>query len=49
MTDYLLDNVWQQQRQRLAGLKAWFDPGSIHHLENIGVSEGWRCLEVGAI
>lgn len=47
MTDYLLDNAWQQQRQRLAGLEAWFDPGTIRHLEELGVSEGWHCLEVG--
>ena len=47
MTDYLLDNAWQQQRQRLAGLEAWFDPGTIRHLEDLGVREGWHCLEVG--
>ncbi len=45
---YLLDNAWQQQRQRLAGLEAWFDPGTIRHLEALGVAAGWRCLEVGA-
>lgn len=47
MTDYLLDNAWEQQRQRLAGLEAWFDPGSIRHLTALGVTAGWRCLEVG--
>jgi SAM-dependent methyltransferase len=47
MTDYILDNAWQQQRQRLAGLEAWFDPGTIRHLEALGVSPGWRCLEIG--
>ena len=24
------------------------DPGTIRHLEALGVAEGWRCLEVGA-
>src|SRR5437764_7115866 len=48
ITEYLLDNAWQQQRQRLAGLEAWFDPGTIRHLEEVGVREGWRCLEIGA-
>jgi SAM-dependent methyltransferase len=48
MTDYLLDNAWQHQRQRLAGLEAWFDPGTVRHLEALGVGAGWRCLEVGA-
>lgn len=46
--EYLLDNAWQQQRARLAGLEAWFDPGTIRHLEALGVAEGWRCWEVGA-
>ena len=46
--DYLLDNAWQHQRARLAGLEAWFDPGTIRHVETLGVAEGWRCWEVGA-
>lgn len=48
MADYLLDNSWQEQRRRLAALEAWFDPGTIRHLEALGVASGWRCLEVGA-
>ncbi len=48
MAEYLLDNAWQRQRERLAGLEAWFDPGTIRHLEALGVGSGWRCLEVGA-
>ena len=47
MTGYVLDNAWQKQRQRLAGLEAWFDPGTIRHLEMVGVAPGWRCWEVG--
>jgi SAM-dependent methyltransferase len=47
MSKYLLDNAWQQQRQRLAGLEAWFDPGTTRHLSALGVGAGWRCLEVG--
>src|SRR5215470_13250338 len=46
--EYLLDNAWQQQRARLAGLEAWFDPGTIRHLESLGVAAGWSCWEVGA-
>ena len=46
--NYLLDTAWHQQRRRLAGLEAWFDPGTIRHLEHLGVGPGWRCLEVGA-
>jgi SAM-dependent methyltransferase len=48
MSRYLLDNAWEQQRQRLAGLEAWFDPGTIRHLTALGVTAGWHCLEVGA-
>lgn len=48
MTTYLLDNAWQEQRRRLTGLETWFDPGTIRHLEMLGVGPGWRCLEVGA-
>jgi SAM-dependent methyltransferase len=47
MSNYLLDNAWEQQRQRLAGLEAWFDPGTIRHLAALGVTAGWHCLEVG--
>ena len=46
--EYLLDNAWQQQRARLAGLEAWFDPGTIRHIEALGVTEGWHSWEVGA-
>lgn len=48
METYLFDNAWHEQRRRLAGLESWFDPGTIRHLERLGVSSGWRCLEVGA-
>ena len=47
MNEYLLDNAWQQQRERLAGLESWFDPGTIRHMEALGVGAGWRCLEIG--
>src|SRR6516162_11866108 len=49
MTDvYTLDNAWTQARERLGQLEAVHDPGSIRHLERLGVTEGWHCLEVGA-
>lgn len=48
MTTYLLENSWSEQRRRLAALEAWFDPGTIRHLEALGVARGWECLEVGA-
>jgi SAM-dependent methyltransferase len=49
MTDvYTLDNAWTQARERLGQLEAVHDPGSIRHLERLGVAEGWHCLEIGA-
>lgn len=47
MGEYTLDNTWHQARRRLALLEAWLDPGTIRHLETLGVGEGWHCLEVG--
>jgi SAM-dependent methyltransferase len=45
---YPYNNDWVDARQRLNLLEEVFDPGTIRHLEQLGVSEGWRCLEVGA-
>ncbi len=45
---YLLDSAWAQERERLALLERQQDPGTIRHLEALGVGPGWRCLEVGA-
>jgi SAM-dependent methyltransferase len=43
---YPLDNEWKAARERLAQLEAVWDPWTIRNLEKVGVSEGWRCLEV---
>ena len=45
---YVMDNAWQEERQRLAALEARYDSGTIRHLEAIGVGKGRRCWEVGA-
>jgi SAM-dependent methyltransferase len=45
---YLFGQVREQERARLAGLSAQFDPVTIRHLAAVGVSAGWHCLEVGA-
>ena len=44
---YVFDDTWQRYRERLAGLEALYDPQTIRHLTDIGVADGWRCLEVG--
>ena len=48
MPEYAFDNVWVHARQRLRGLEQLLDPGTIRHLEALGVAEGWHCLEIGA-
>jgi SAM-dependent methyltransferase len=48
VSTYLYDAGWRQERQRLAGIESLWDPGTIRHLEALGVAEGWSCLEVGA-
>lgn len=48
MSTYLYDQGWRQERERLAGIEALWDPGTVRHLEALGVGEGWTCLEVGA-
>ena len=45
--EYILDNAWQLARRRLARLEEQLDPGTIRHLQALGVGAGWRCLEVG--
>lgn len=45
---YLPSNVWPEERRRLAALEERHDPGSIRHLRALGVTTGWRCIEVGA-
>lgn len=44
---YILDNAGKETEQRFPALSSAFDPGTIRHLENLGVTTGWRCLEVG--
>jgi 2-polyprenyl-3-methyl-5-hydroxy-6-metoxy-1,4-benzoquinol methylase len=45
---YAMDNAWREERQRLAALEGLYDPGTIRHLEALGLDEGWRCWDVGA-
>jgi SAM-dependent methyltransferase len=48
VTQYQFGHEWHQERTRLAHLEQLEDPGTIRHLEALGVGAGWRCLEVGA-
>src|SRR5688572_23339484 len=44
---YIFDNAALQTRDRLGVLSSIFDPGTIRHLQERGLREGWNCLEVG--
>src|SRR5690349_4171438 len=46
--DYVLDPGFGEERARLAGMEALWDPGSQALLDELGVGPGWTCLEVGA-
>jgi 2-polyprenyl-3-methyl-5-hydroxy-6-metoxy-1,4-benzoquinol methylase len=46
--EYLYNQGWEQERDRLAGLSAQFDAGTVRHLSAVGVTTGWHCLEIGA-
>jgi SAM-dependent methyltransferase len=46
---YVFDNAAESQtRERFAALPRLYDPGTVRHLETLGVDAGWRCLEIGA-
>ena len=47
MNTYAFDQGWQKERDRLAGIESLFDSYSTRRLADVGVSEGWQCLEVG--
>lgn len=47
LTPYLLDNAGEQAGDRFDALSAIFDPGTIRHIEGLGITSGWHCLEVG--
>jgi SAM-dependent methyltransferase len=46
--DYIYDQGFSEERTRLAGIESLWDPGSQTVLEGLGITDGWRCLEVGA-
>lgn len=48
MARYAYDQAWKQERARLAGIEALWEPGSRAILAALGLGDGRRCLEVGA-
>jgi SAM-dependent methyltransferase len=45
---YLFPHSWEGEGERLRALALAFDPITKRHVGALGLSEGWRCLEVGA-
>lgn len=46
-SSYALENSAPQASDRFDALRTIFDPGTISHLDRLGVTSGWQCLEVG--
>jgi ubiquinone/menaquinone biosynthesis C-methylase UbiE len=45
---YLWDNSAKSEiAQRFKSLETIYDPITFRHLKDLGISEGWECLEVG--
>jgi SAM-dependent methyltransferase len=47
MINYVLDNAWQHERERLDSLTVRYDDASLAFCTAAGLRSGWRCLEVG--
>jgi 2-polyprenyl-3-methyl-5-hydroxy-6-metoxy-1,4-benzoquinol methylase len=45
---YLLDNAAQQTGCRFSGLETGLDENTKARLSAVGITAGWRCLEIGA-
>src|SRR5262245_18346844 len=45
---YTFDNRAVQVPARLSALATMLDTGTIRHLTQLGISDDWSCLEVGA-
>lgn len=47
-TTYMFDTADEGERDRLLAHALMWDPVTRRRIDDIGVTEGWRCLEVGA-
>lgn len=45
---YSLDTSWQAERERLDSMTGLFDPATLAICDRLGLTPGWRCLDVGA-
>jgi 2-polyprenyl-3-methyl-5-hydroxy-6-metoxy-1,4-benzoquinol methylase len=47
MSQYVFDQTWERERDRLRSLESIYDQATARYLDDLGVSAGWSCLEVG--
>jgi SAM-dependent methyltransferase len=47
MNTYVFDQGWEKERGRLVGIETLFDSYTTRRLADLGVRDGWHCLEVG--
>src|SRR5262245_11218218 len=45
--EYVFDNAGDLAKSRFCDLSQLYDKNTIRHIEDIGIDEGWSCLEVG--
>ncbi|MGB7589258.1 MAG: methyltransferase domain-containing protein [Solirubrobacterales bacterium] len=48
MAEYVYDQAFADERERLAGIERLWDPATQEIMMRLGIAPGWRCLEVGA-
>lgn len=48
MSEYVIDQSWHAERERLGALEDTLDPTTTRLLAQLGVGPGQRCLEIGA-
>lgn len=48
MSTYLFENAAPPSQSRLDSLESCFDGATRANIEALGISEGWRCLEIGS-
>ncbi|GAB3444312.1 class I SAM-dependent methyltransferase [Actinophytocola sediminis] len=46
--EYVFDPTWVKETERLRTNEAIWDPGTFERLDRLGVTAGWRCVEIGA-
>lgn len=47
-TRYALDQAWYAERERLGSLTRLYDDTTLRLAEQLGLTTGWRCADVGA-